>query len=180
MLKVGEGVFGQAEDVAEPSALTKTLPVGSAFTFTQLAVTEGAAGGALTAFSDLKNIEILFDNGSDRDAYCLDGTGFVSSVTPGARNISGSMEMEFRSRVQYDFFRALTFRDWKFVWTGNTAAGAYPYALEVSLYNVLFRDFPIDVPGAGKFTVRMNYDCYLRTGSVVAAAALTNLDTAYS
>jgi hypothetical protein len=180
MLKVTVGMFGQQEYSIEPTVLTKSLPAGSTFTFTQVAVTEGAAGGALSAFSDLKAIDILFDNGVDRDSYCLDGTGCVSAIDPGGRNISGSMEMEFRSRTQYDYFRALTFRDWRFNWTGLTASGAYNYGLDVYLNNVLFRDFPINVPGNGKFTVKVNYDCFLRTNTYIASVWLTNLDTGYS
>lgn len=182
MLKLSVGWFGQKEDTA-PGALTSTFLTGSALTFTQGSVKMAAAGGSRTAYEYLKSWEINLNNNVDKEGYVISAVtpGVVAFVDPGPRDISGSMELEFKSSADYTAFQAGTFRDWEFILNGTTI----PY-LNIVVRNVLFRDFPINVPSSGKFTVKLNWDAFLKdcVNSAFATALISptlgNADTSYT
>lgn len=190
MLKFSIGLFGQKEETA-PVSVANAGPVGSAFTFTQCAVTmAAAAGGAVpsTAYNYLKSFEINIENNSDKDGFTLNqvAPGCVASIDAGGRNFSGAMEMEFKDANDYTAFQAGTFRDWSFAFTGPLIASTYYYSLILTLRNVLFRDFPINIPASGKFTVKVNWDAFQKTlgntgpADQILSATLVCTDTSYS
>lgn len=138
----GDGVMtAEAEmyiqSVADGAASTPAYTDKSPFAFHQVTVTKGG-----TVNDDIKSVELEITNGLKDDNYTLRKSQDVKEINEGMREVTGSIEMNFKNKAAYQSFM----NDEKDSLTLSFEAGAESLIVDIPLMSYDGFEVPMGGP----------------------------------
>lgn len=146
------------------------------FSFNGVDVTKGGS-----ATTEVRSMELEISNNLKDDHYVLSSSKNVSEIPEGMREVTGSVEMFFKSKADYTAFMAGTKDSLKFTFTGAIISGTYSEKLILDLPDISYDAFEVPLDGPDdEIVATMEFTALYDSNSAYEVqATLTNTITAY-
>lgn len=186
-LRCNWSIFGQKETTAADFG---TASYSALSPFMNHHLTVSISGATTGQASEVFNTSIVFDNGIDVNLGKVHGSRFYQELVPGKRKVTGSMQMYFADKTEYQKFwgtsssttveNALTEVPLIFTWdTGIEIETSYNYKLTITIPEAVYTSTTMNL-GGGRVVQTIGFEAEYDAGDEYEVLVeLVNTDASY-